>query len=73
MPPENGRKTRDVLRIDFDAPFVQSCECFLHVDDIPVRDCIESQAERAQLLLLSLLQGVADITPNAVVDLSGAL
>ena len=32
MLPENGRQTRDVLRIDFNALFAQSCERFLHVD-----------------------------------------
>ena len=34
MPPENGKQTRDVLRIDFDAMFAQSCKRFLHVDGV---------------------------------------
>ena len=42
---------------------------FLHVDGIPVRDSIECEAERARLLFLSLLQGVADFAPIAAVDL----
>lgn len=70
MPPENGRLTRDALWTDFGPPFAQSCERFLHVNHIPVHDGIESQAERARLLFLPLLQGVSDFVSISMVDLS---
>lgn len=73
MPPEYGRQTRDISGVYDQTLIGQLCDSLLHVDGVPVRDGIESEAKAPQLLFLSLAQGVTDFSPLSMVDFPGQL
>ena len=68
MAPDQRGEVGDVVVADVHAVRPDLADGLLHVDGVPMHDGIESEAEGAKLLFLSLLERTPDFAAFAVVN-----
>lgn len=68
MTPDQRGEVGDVVVADIHAVRTDLANGLLHVDGVPMHDCIESEAKGAKLLFLSLLEWAPDFAAFAVMN-----
>ena len=68
MAPQDGRQPGDIRGLRGRPVVGEMAKRFLHVDGVPVDDCIEGEAQCAELFLLALPKRSSDFAAISVVN-----